>query len=115
MEEEQFEKLKRSIDLQLASEIARSTVHEMAQLKETKTNKIFYSIAMIIMGIICVICIVFTSFIGIKMIDFFNTYEVVIEDTDKEKAIDIDSGDGGNVSNIGNQYNNTGNITNGKE
>lgn len=115
MEEEAIEKLKKSLDLQLASEIAKSTVHEMAQLKETKTNKIFYSIAMVMMGIICITCIVFTSFVGIKLINFFDTTEIVIEDTDKEKAIDIDSGDGGNVSNIGNQYNNTGNITNGKE
>ena len=35
----------KDIDIKIATEIARVTVHEMAQLKETKTNKKFHMMA----------------------------------------------------------------------
>lgn len=88
------------IDIKLASEIAKTTVHEMAQLKETKTNKTYLTVTMIIAATICLVCIFFTSFIGIKMIDFMSSFEIVAE----EEKIDLDAtSDSGNASNI---YNN---------
>lgn len=98
----------KDIDIKISTEIARATVHEMAQLKDTKTNKIFHIVAIVIMSIICVVCITFTSFIGLELIDFMNNTESVVEE---EKTIDMNTGENGNISNVGNDYNNSGNVS----
>lgn len=89
----------KDIDIKIATEIARTTVHEMAELKETKTNKKFYIIAILIMGIICITCIIFTSFVGLKLIDFINSTEVVVEDEIIDLNAESDNGNANNVYN----------------
>lgn len=87
------------IDIKLASEIAKTTVHEMAQLKETKTNKMFHLVAMIIMSIICIVCIVFTSFVGLELIDFMKETEIVVETESADFTAESDNGNANNVYN----------------
>lgn len=99
----------KDIDIKIATEIAKATVHEMAELKDTKTNKMFYRVAIIIMGIICITCIIFTSFIGLELIDFMKSTEIVVENED----VSANTGDG-DISNIGNKYNNSGNVNIGE-
>ncbi len=97
----------KDIDIKLATEISRATVREMAELRDTKTNKKFYTIAIILMSIICITCVIFTSIVGIKLIDFINSTEVVVED----EVIDLNAeSDNGNANNIYNNNSSGNNI-----
>ena len=105
MEDKDIEEIKKEIDIKLASEIAKSVVHEMSKMENAKSNIKLFTFISILMCIISLICIIFTSFVGIKLIDFMNSTEVVVE----EETIDTQTGNG-DISNIGNDYNNSGNI-----
>ena len=105
MENKDIEEIKKEIDIKLASEIAKSVVHEMSKMENAKSNIKLFTFISILMCIISLICIIFTSFVGIKLIDFMNSTEVVVE----EETIDTQTGNG-DISNIGNDYNNSGNI-----
>ena len=105
MENKDIEEIKKEIDIKLASEIAKSVVHEMSKMENAKSNVKLFTFISIIMCIISLICIIFTSFVGIKLIDFMNSTEVVVE----EETIDTQTGNG-DISNIGNDYNNNGDI-----
>ena len=104
---ESKENIMKDIDIKLATEISRATVREMAELRDTKTNKKFYTIAIILMSIMCIICIIFTSIIGIKLIDFINSTEIMIETEGEDIQAETTNG---NIENIGNEYNNNGNV-----
>ena len=105
MENKDIEEIKKEIDIKLASEIAKSVVHEMSKMENAKSNIKLFTFISILMCIISLICIIFTSFVGIKLIDFMNSTEVVVE----KETIDTQTGNG-DISNIGNDYNNSGNI-----
>lgn len=105
MENKDIEEIKKEIDIKLASEIAKSVVHEMSKMENAKSNIKLFTFISILMCIISLICIIFTSFVGIKLIDFMNSTEVVVE----EETIDTQTGNG-DISNIGNDYNNNGDI-----
>ena len=105
MENKDIEEIKKEIDIKLASEIAKSVVHEMSKMENAKSNIKLFTFISIMMCIISLICIIFTSFVSIKLIDFMNSTEVVVE----EETIDTQTGNG-DISNIGNDYNNNGDI-----
>lgn len=105
MENKDIEEIKKEIDIKLASEIAKSVVHEMSKMENAKSNIKLFTFISIMMCIISLICIIFTSFVSIKLIDFMSGTEVVVE----EETIDTQTGNG-DISNIGNDYNNSGNI-----
>lgn len=105
MENKDIEEIKKEIDIKLASEIAKSVVHEMSKMENAKSNIKLFTFISILMCIISLICIIFTSFVSIKLIDFMNSTEVVVE----EETIDTQTGNG-DISNIGNDYNNNGDI-----
>ena len=105
MENKDIEEIKKEIDIKLASEIAKSVVHEMSKMENAKSNVKLFTFISIMMCVISLICIIFTSFVGIKLIDFMNSTEVVVE----KETIDTQTGNG-DISNIGNDYNNSGNI-----
>ena len=105
MENKDIEEIKKEIDIKLASEIAKSVVHEMSKMENAKSNVKLFTFISILMCVISLICIIFTSFVGIKLIDFMSSTEVVVE----EETIDTQTGNG-DISNIGNDYNNSGNI-----
>lgn len=105
MENKDIEEIKKEIDIKLASEIAKSVVHEMSKMENAKSNIKLFTFISILMCIISLICIIFTSFVGIKLIDFMNSTEVVVE----EETIDTQTGNG-DISNIGNDYNNNRDI-----
>lgn len=105
MENKDIEEIKKEIDIKLASEIAKSVVHEMSKMENAKSNVKLFTFISIMMCIISLICIIFTSFVSIKLIDFMSSTEVVVE----EETIDTQTGNG-DISNIGNDYNNSGNI-----
>ena len=105
MENKDIEEIKKEIDIKLASEIAKSVVHEMSKMENAKSNIKLFTFISIMMCIISLICIIFTSFVSIKLIDFMSSTEVVVE----EETIDTQTGNG-DISNIGNDYNNSGNI-----
>ena len=105
MENKDIEEIKKEIDIKLASEIAKSVVHEMSKMENAKSNIKLFTFISIMMCIISLICIIFTSFVGIKLIDFMNSTEAVVE----EETIDTQTGNG-DISNIGNDYNNNGDI-----
>lgn len=105
MENKDIEEIKKEIDIKLASEIAKSVVHEMSKMENAKSNVKLFTFISIMMCVISLICIIFTSFVGIKLIDFMNSTEVVVE----EETIDTQTGNG-DISNIGNDYNNNGDI-----
>lgn len=105
MENKDIEEIKKEIDIKLASEIAKSVVHEMSKMENAKSNIKLFTFISIMMCIISLICIIFTSFVSIKLIDFMSDTEVVVE----EETIDTQTGNG-DISNIGNDYNNSGNI-----
>ena len=100
------EDIMKDIDISIATEISKATVHEMAKLKDTKTNKMFYTVAIILMGIISLTCIVFTSFVGIKLIDFMSNTEVVVEDEVVDFNAESDNGNANNVYNSNSSGNN---------
>lgn len=89
----------KDIDIKIATEIAKATVHEMAELRDTKTNKMFHLVAMIIMSIICIVCIVFTSFVGLELIDFMKETEIVVETESDNFTAESDNGNANNVYN----------------
>lgn len=105
MDDKAMDKIKREIDIKLATEISKATVHEMAKLKETKTNKLFHITAMMLMAIITIICIIFTSIIGIKLIGFLNSFEVSVEEDTKQVNMDASS-NSGNANNFYKSSNN---------
>ena len=105
MENKDIEEIKKEIDIKLASEIAKSVVHEMSKMENAKSNVKLFTFISIMMCVISLICIIFTSFVSIKLIDFMSSTEVVVE----EETIDTQTGNG-DISNIGNDYNNSGNI-----
>ena len=105
MENKDIEEIKKEIDIKLASEIAKSVVHEMSKMENAKSNIKLFTFISIMMCIISLICIIFTSFVSIKLIDFMSSTEVVVE----EDTIDTQTGNG-DISNIGNDYNNNGDI-----
>lgn len=105
MENKDIEEIKKEIDIKLASEIAKSVVHEMSKMENAKSNVKLFTFISIMMCVISLICIIFTSFVSIKLIDFMNSTEVVVE----EETIDTQTGNG-DISNIGNDYNNNGDI-----
>lgn len=105
MENKDIEEIKKEIDIKLASEIAKSVVHEMSKMENAKSNVKLFTFISILMCVISLICIIFTSFVGIKLIDFMSSTEVVVE----EDVIDTQTGNG-DISNIGNDYNNSGNV-----
>ena len=105
MENKDIEEIKKEIDIKLASEIAKSVVHEMSKMENAKSNVKLFTFISIMMCVISLICIIFTSFVSIKLIDFMSSTEVVVE----KEAIDTQTGNG-DISNIGNDYNNSGNI-----
>ena len=105
MENKDIEEIKKEIDIKLASEIAKSVVHEMSKMENAKSNVKLFTFISILMCVISLICIIFTSFVSIKLIDFMSSTEVVVE----EETIDTQTGNG-DISNIGNDYNNSGNI-----
>ena len=105
MENKDIEEIKKEIDIKLASEIAKSVVHEMSKMENAKSNIKLFTFISIMMCIISLICIIFTSFVGIKLIDFMNSTEAVVE----KETIDTQTGNG-DISNIGNDYNNNGDI-----
>ena len=105
MENKDIEEIKKEIDIKLASEIAKSVVHEMSKMENAKSNIKLFTFISIMMCIISLICIIFTSFVGIKLIDFMNSTEAVVE----EETIATQTGNG-DISNIGNDYNNKGDI-----
>lgn len=105
MENKDIEEIKKEIDIKLASEIAKSVVHEMSKMENAKSNVKLFTFISIMMCVISLICIIFTSFVSIKLIDFMNSTEVVVE----EETIDTQTGNG-DVSNIGNDYNNNRDI-----
>ena len=105
MENKDIEEIKKEIDIKLASEIAKSVVHEMSKMENAKSNVKLFTFISIMMCVISLICIIFTSFVSIKLIDFMSSTEVVVE----EETIDTQTGNG-DISNIGNDYNNSGSI-----
>ena len=105
MKNKEIEEIKKEIDIKLASEIAKSVVHEMSKMENAKSNVKLFTFISIMMCVISLICIIFTSFVSIKLIDFMSSTEVVVE----EETIDTQTGNG-DISNIGNDYNNSGNI-----
>ena len=105
MENKDIEEIKKEIDIKLASEIAKSVVHEMSKMENAKSNIKLFTFISIMMCVISLICIIFTSFVSIKLIDFMSSTEVVVE----EETIDTQTGNG-DISNIGNDYNNSGNV-----
>lgn len=108
MDDKEINKIKNEIDIKLATEISKATVHEMAKLKETKTNKIFHTITIIIMSIICIVCIIFTGTVGFETVSFLSSIDFVevVDETCKENInMDAES-DNGNATNLYNSNNN---------
>ena len=102
MENKDIEEIKKEIDIKLASEIAKSVVHEMSKMENAKSNVKLFTFISIMMCVISLICIIFTSFVSIKLIDFMNSMEIVIEtETTEDVAFDAqsDTGDANNIYN----------------
>lgn len=99
MENKDIEEIKKEIDIKLASEIAKSVVHEMSKMENAKSNIKLFTFISILMCIISLICIIFTSFVGIKLIDFMNSTEVVVEEEAIEFGAESESGDANNIYN----------------
>lgn len=99
MENKDIEEIKKEIDIKLASEIAKSVVHEMSKMENAKSNIKLFTFISILMCIISLICIIFTSFVGIKLIDFMNSTEVVVEEEAVKFGAESESGDANNIYN----------------
>lgn len=99
MENKDIEEIKKEIDIKLASEIAKSVVHEMSKMENAKSNIKLFTFISILMCIISLICIIFTSFVSIKLIDFMNSTEVVVGEEAIEFGAESESGDANNIYN----------------
>lgn len=99
MENKDIEEIKKEIDIKLASEIAKSVVHEMSKMENAKSNVKLFTFISILMCVISLICIIFTSFVGIKLIDFMSSTEVVVEEDAIEFGAESESGDANNIYN----------------
>ena len=99
MENKDIEEIKKEIDIKLASEIAKSVVHEMSKMENAKSNIKLFTFISILMCVISLICIIFTSFVSIKLIDFMNSTEVVVEEEAIEFGAESESGDANNIYN----------------
>lgn len=107
MDDKEINKIKNEIDIKLATEISKATVHEMAKLKETKTNKVFHTITIIIMSIICIVCIIFTGTVGFETVSFLRSIDFVevVDECNDKVNMDVKS-DNGNATNLYNSNNN---------
>ena len=112
MENKDIEEIKKEIDIKLASEIAKSVVHEMSKMENAKSNIKLFTFISIMMCVISLICIIFTSFVSIKLIDFMSSTEVVIETETEDIAFDAQS-DNGDANNIYNSNSSGSTITTG--
>ena len=99
MENKDIEEIKKEIDIKLASEIAKSVVHEMSKMENAKSNVKLFTFISIMMCVISLICIIFSSFVSIKLIDFMNSTEVVVEEEAIEFGAESESGDANNIYN----------------
>ena len=99
MENKDIEEIKKEIDIKLASEIAKSVVHEMSKMENAKSNIKLFTFISIMMCIISLICIIFTSFVSIKLIDFMSSTEVVVEEEAVKFGAKSESGDANNIYN----------------
>lgn len=94
-----IEEIKKEIDIKLASEIAKSVVHEMSKMENAKSNVKLFTFISIMMCVISLICIIFTSFVSIKLIDFMSSTEVVVEEEAVKFGAERESGDANNIYN----------------
>lgn len=93
MKKEDLEELKRDIDIKLATEISRSTVHEMAKQEIAQSQIKTFKIICIIFAITMLICVVSTSICCTQLIRFMDNI-VVVEDTSETINMDAETGDG---------------------
>lgn len=91
MKKEDLEELKRDIDIKLATEISRSTVHEMAKQEIAQSQIKTFKIICIIFAITMLICVVSTSICCTQLIRFMDS--IVIERVE-EVDMDAQTGDG---------------------
>lgn len=91
MKKEDLEELKRDIDIKLATEISRSTVHEMAKQEIAQSQIKTFKIICIIFAITMLICVVSTCFAQLQLIKFMDS--IVIERVE-EVDMDAQTGDG---------------------
>ena len=90
MKKEDLEELKRDIDIKLATEISRSTVHEMAKQEIAQSQIKTFKIICIIFAITMLICVVSTCFAQLQLIKFMDS--IVIERVE-EVDMDAETGD----------------------
>lgn len=99
MKKEDLEELKRDIDIKLATEISRSTVHEMAKQEIAQSQIKTFKIICIIFAITMLICVVSTSICCTQLIRFMDNI-VVVEDV----TMGAETGDGsGSAINLYNE------------
>ena len=91
MKKEDLEELKRDIDIKLATEISKSTVHEMAKQEIAQSQIKTFKIICIIFAITMLICVVSTCFAQLQLIKFIDS--IVIERVE-EVDMDAQTGDG---------------------
>lgn len=89
MKKEDLEELKRDIDIKLATEISRSTVHEMAKQEIAQSQIKTFKIICIIFAITMLICVVSTSICCTQLIRFMDN--IVVEE---DVTMDAETGDG---------------------
>ena len=90
MKKEDLEELKRDIDIKLATEISRSTVHEMAKQEIAQSQIKTFKIICIIFAITMLICVVSTSICCTQLIRLVDNCVIVEEDV----TMDSETGDG---------------------
>lgn len=99
MKKEDLEELKRDIDIKLATEISRSTVHEMAKQEIAQSQIKTFKIICIIFAITMLICVVSTCFAQLQLIKFIENTVIVREVEDV--TMDAETGDdSGNAINL---------------
>jgi hypothetical protein len=89
MKKEDLEELKRDIDIKLATEISRSTVHEMAKQEIAQSQIKTFKIICIIFAITMLICVVSTSICCTQLIRFMDN--IVVEE---DVTMDAETRDG---------------------
>lgn len=89
MKKEDLEELKRDIDIKLATEISRSTVHEMAKQEIAQSQIKTFKIICIIFAITMLICVVSTSICCTQLIKLIDNCVIVEEDV----TMDAETGD----------------------
>lgn len=94
MKKEDLEELKRDIDIKLATEISRSTVHEMAKQEIAQSQIKTFKIICIIFAITMLICVVSTSICCTQLIRFMDSVVVTEEVTTEDINMDAETGDG---------------------